>query len=318
MARQRDEDVAIQDFLRWRHDARQEEVVEEPAREGERRYFISQRRLRSYLSRKCIERLLDALFPDQDMIEQPPSKQIYDQYMRVFSILLCIGHGNFITYFVLFESLQDTKLPFDSVPSHFPKSADGDLFKCFRERQWEFCCPTFSYDMQIHFQPERILPIIGRERITSGGSAIIYKVHIEDGYNDLKHSKWKERGNVKDQNTFVLKSYRTREAQKYYETERKAYMMLRHASEPAPNIVAYLGSYYQNERYNAILEYMNVGSLEEYMKTVTPPFEARHIISVWEGLAGIARALTQIHEVRLGSTIDGSPMFVGYSKVSEI
>ena len=309
MERQRDEDVALQDFLRWLEDARQEEWTDEPAREG--RYFVPQTRLQSYLSPKRVERLLDVLFPGQDVIERPPSRQIIDRYLRVFSILLCIGHGAFIKHFIRFESLQDTKLPFGSPPSSFPRSADHNLFEPFQQRQWEFCCPTFIYDMRSHYESERILPITRRENIASGGSAIIYRICIEEEYNDIYPPKWKERGDAKGQNTFVLKSYRTRDAEKYFEAERKAYMMLRHASEPAPNIVAYFGSYFQDERYNAILEHMDMNSLEEYMKTVKPPAEARDIIALWEGLFGIARALTQIHGLRLESTVGESHMLAG-------
>ena len=149
------------------------------------RSFVPLPRVQAYFKtqRSSVQKILEEIFPDRD----PPVdiETIERSYSRVFCILLLIGRGCYIESFVDYESLSDQHLPFDeSAPTAFPKSANP-FFSAFYEQQWEFCAPLFEDMMQRRFGPKVILPIILKEKIDGGGSAIAYKIVLHQAYNWL-------------------------------------------------------------------------------------------------------------------------------------
>ena len=295
---QPDENNAIQDFLRWEHQARRREQVD-TAINKEARFFVPHSELRVYLgSGRRLQNLLEALYPGQDPVEQPSCKTIERHYLRTFSILVLIGHGSFIRHFEQHESLQDQKLPFLERPAHFPFSTGSDIFDAFRQKQWEFCVPVFKYDMRSYFDKECVLPIIESEKIAMGGSSVIYKIRLMTEYDELEPpTDIHEEAGPKN-NTYVIKSYRTRNARNYYTAEKKAIMRLRNGAGPPQNIVGYYGSFIQDEKYYALLEYMDRGTLEGFMKDVSPPRGLSDMTKFWDNLFGLIRGLTLIHGLR--------------------
>lgn len=109
---------------------------------------------------------------------------VRDHYLQSFAILLCIGQGHLIRQFQKEDALQDQKLPHRTQPSDFP-STDPGVFEEFQAKQWQFCAPTLKYGMDAHFKDDDILPILRREQIGEGGSAIVYKIVLDDEYNAL-------------------------------------------------------------------------------------------------------------------------------------
>lgn len=308
---QHDENNAIQEFLRWQHEARcLEELDVTWAKEP--RHFVPHSELVAYLgSDRRVQRLLDALFSGQDPVEQPSSKYLEQHYLRVFAILLCIGHGRFINYCAQHDSLQDQKLPFLVRPAHFPFSTGSDLFDAFRQKQWEFCAATFRYDMHNYIDKEYILPIIKKERLAVGGSAVIYKVTFLEEYNQLEPPRNRDKDPSSKRNTFILKSYRTHSAEKYYTAEKKAFMRLRNGTELPENIVGYYGSFVQDNKYYGLLEYMDRGTLEDFMEDVPPP-SSMNIIKFWDHIFGLIRGLTLIHGFFVEDELDGPKEYQGW------
>ena len=148
-------------------------------------FFIPQSKLKNYLGfSDRVENLLDAVLNPE---ERPSvaAKYIRDNYLRTFAILLCIGQGQWISHFRQHRSLLDDKLPYDTEPANFPYSPNPDLVTDFKAEQWQFCAMALQYDMQDRFNPEVILPIRSKEEIGSGGSAIIFKIVVDEAYNSL-------------------------------------------------------------------------------------------------------------------------------------
>ena len=90
-----------------------------------------------------------------------------------------------IHHFQQYQSLRDQKLPHRTRPDVFPFTSP-DKFEEFKDAQWQFCVPTLEYNMKDRYKEEDILPIITKEKIGEGGSAIVYKVVVDDSYNRLR------------------------------------------------------------------------------------------------------------------------------------
>jgi serine/threonine protein kinase len=95
-------------------------------------------------------------------------------------------------------------------------------------------------------------------------------------------------------NTFVLKSYPTKEGEGQYTEEVNGFRSIRHAD----SIIKFYGSYIHGDRSNIILEFADKGSLEEYFQSETPPSRGVDIIRFWEGLFQLIKGLKAIHSVR--------------------
>ena len=187
--------------------------------------------------------------------------------------------------------LHDQELPFLERPAHFPFSTGSDIFDAFRQKQWEFCTPVFKYDMRSYFDKEYVLPIIESEKIVMGGSSVIYRIWLMTGYDELKPPTDIHEDAGPKNNTYVIKSYRTRNARKYYTAEKKAIMRLWNGASPPRNIVGYYCSFIQDDKYYALLEYMDSGTLEGFMKDVSPLRGLGDMTKFWENLFGLIRGL---------------------------
>ena len=186
--RQPDYAQAIQDFL---------DFVNEKSVKGTHgpsstvnRPFMPSRRLQTYFEGQLHQRtnnILQALFlPDEPPIEPA---EILQKCPRVFAILLCIGKGRFIERFARHHNLRDNKLPFETRPRHFPNATDDEHFwESFYEQQWHFYPHTFQNDTDTELEKEYILPIIHKEWLAEGGSAVAYKIKLHSTYDQLKTS----------------------------------------------------------------------------------------------------------------------------------
>lgn len=104
-------------------------------------------------------------------------------YKYVFCILLIIGKGDLILDFVVSE-LSDESLPTSTLPSEFPLR-DEKLISSYLETQWMVWVPKFKLGMAATFDPRCILPIISKEKLDASVHGRVYRITLEDAYNEL-------------------------------------------------------------------------------------------------------------------------------------
>jgi hypothetical protein len=181
---QPDHDPVIQEFINWVGNDSSRGILG-PAPEVNCP-FMPDPKLETYFrNHRKVREILRALFPDGDLPVGP--EWIGRKCAKVFSILLLIGKGEFIAHFIKHESLRDNYLPFKSRPIDFPTATnDPRFFESFYKQQWTFCAQVFQYnEIDMRLDKDRILPIIHKEKIAGGGSAVAYKIILHAAYNRL-------------------------------------------------------------------------------------------------------------------------------------
>ena len=182
---QRDYDIVIQDFLSWEVSPDTYRVGYGGINDEEQPVYIPLATLRAYFkTHHRLKNLLNALFQED---ECPSVSYVHSHYLRPFAILLSIGQGHMINYFVEHDSLEDQQLPFRTRPTDFPQSHGCNLWDLFYERQWKYCPIELKYDMNNRLSKEVILPFRVEAQLGQGGSAHIYKICVDEGYNGLSH-----------------------------------------------------------------------------------------------------------------------------------
>ena len=148
--------------------------------------FVPRRLLQKYFEEpRHLENLLDAVLEHH---ERPgvDANYVRECYLQSFAILVCIGAGGLIHHFLQYETLRDQKLPHRTLPYDFPTTTPH-RFEDFKNAQWQFCPKILEYKMiGARFKEEDILPIIRKEKIGERGSAVIYRIVVEESYNSLR------------------------------------------------------------------------------------------------------------------------------------
>ena len=323
---QRDHDLAIVGFHQWIEKAQVKGTGD--ASLDLKHPFVPASKVRAYFQDiDNIEKILAALYwPSEPPVD---AQEIKRKYAKVFCILLLIGKGCYIDSFVRDDNLSDSHLPFEGRPPSFPPSSSTapNFFDTFCDQQWGFCTPVFEEYMFKDFKAKEILPIIYEQKLVGGGSATTYKIRLHDEYNWLNPERKAEgvswssyRSHVQSAyfkqdpahelaNTFVLKRYRTKDAEKYFNNEVGAFRKLRIAGRHR-NIIGYHGCFIHNGTYNVILEFADRGTLEEYFAREAPPTSGEDIIAFWRGIFGIIGALLSIHGIP-STNHDGPQIFQG-------
>ncbi|KAL8896162.1 MAG: hypothetical protein Q9207_007843 [Kuettlingeria erythrocarpa] len=296
---------ALQAFHRWRRSPE----AQTPGLGGsdlDATAFISQSKLEAYLAPR-VENLLVAVLKPEDR-PAVTADYIRRYYLRTFATLLCINEGHWIYSFQQYRSLRDGKMPHMAESEDFPYTEDSELFKKFNAAQWQFCPKYLQYDMKDRFRPQEILPITGKTEIGRGGSATIFQITVDEAYNFLRPEVPGRPSTSSQQphpNTFVLKTYRRDEAEKHHRIERDAYINLRWAGRPTPNIVAFYGSFIQGTSYNLILEYADRGNLRDFMRRTPKPESVEDVLLFFDRLVDIVQGVQCIHG-RIGTTSSAS------------
>ena len=187
MAEKQSDDIpAIQNFLAWADAPNTLSLGCQGTASNIERPFIPLKRLQAYFHEpRRINSLLKALLKEKDVGQLPASEIVRTRYPRVFSILILIGRGRFIDHFVHHEILDDQHLPLEAQPQSWPSSTEADFFESFCAKQWLFYPAHFEHHMDRHFGKDRILPIVEKEVLGEGGSAIVQRVILEDESNAL-------------------------------------------------------------------------------------------------------------------------------------
>lgn len=143
----------------------------------ERPSYVPDQKIEYFTADRNIKKLLERLDPDNTLV--PYQDTIVNEYRKVFCILLVIGRAQHIRTFIKHDNLNDGKLPFEGKPPQFPLALEcQDFFQRFQEVQWQFCAMPFTYNMDLVYNDARILPIMTKDAIGSGGSSLIFKVVI--------------------------------------------------------------------------------------------------------------------------------------------
>ena len=88
-------------------------------------------------------------------------------------------------------------------------------------------------------------------------------------------------------------------------------MKLRRDSKPPPFIIAYYGSFVDDDTYNIILEYADRGNFEDFMKTTPAPSTGEEMIEFWDRFCRITHGLAFIHGIP-GSARSSIHVLLGY------
>jgi serine/threonine protein kinase len=99
-------------------------------------------------------------------------------------------------------------------------------------------------------------------------------------------------------NTYVLKTYRFKDAKENCETEVKAFRALMSSGSLGKSIIGFFGSIEQDGSYNVLLEYADGGTLEDYLQKTPSPTTGHEICKFWSAFFNVIKALTLIHNVR--------------------
>lgn len=91
-----------------------------------------------------------------------------------------------------------------------------------------------------------------------------------------------------------MKTYYKAEEETYTD-ERDAYMRLRWTRLQYPNLLTYYGSFVHGNTHNIVLEWADLGTLENYMSTTSPPSTAEELVLLWDRLSGVINGLMAIH-----------------------
>ena len=102
----------------------------------------------------------------------------------------------------------------------------------------------------------------------------------------------------------VLKEF-THEAE--FVREKKAFTRLIKDGQSPPHIIEYLGSYDQDDVRYILLEYADIGTLDDYFRKTPPPTSERDITDFFAGLFALIKGLCRVHQLE--------ESFVGYGKI---
>ncbi|KAF2139612.1 uncharacterized protein K452DRAFT_320254 [Aplosporella prunicola CBS 121167] len=298
----------IDKLFKWKQGAQESSAFPQVINPEKQPCFIPLRQVTEYLKdTRRLRDILSELFLGLDLPVSTETIQKY--YPRIFLILVLIERGQYIERFVEHEELRDEKLPFHTKPENFPEIPD--LYQQFYNQQWEFCPYTFVHQANEKIPAHRILPFTQYERCGNGGNASIHRVFLLPDYNKLRPVETTgKNSNLSSQelNTFVVKTYRSRDAEKYYDAEKRAFLKFRRSE----NLIKFYGSFIYNDTYNLILENANGGSLEDYFQKVTPPSTEEDILAFWKRLLGPVTALLEVHNGGSGDDAAKAPVFQGW------
>lgn len=112
-------------------------------------------------------------------------------------------------------------------------------------------------------------------------------------------------------NTFVLRTYRDKNAESYYEIECQMLRDLKRNAGAPKNIVNFLGSFEHLDTINLLFEYADRGSLEHFItnRQNFPPSSGEDIARFWAAVLEVTDGLRLIHTSPRPREEASSPLF---------
>lgn len=314
----------IQRFLAWESRVSRVGTLG-PKNKDDAKYIPKSLHDAYFQSHQTVKNILDELLPT----DHPNAYYVWCHYRWGFTILLSIGQGRMIGQFAEHPSLQDKHLPFpEQPPTGFPNGSDGNLFESFYERQWRYFPQELNYGMQGPIPSQVILPFRIIENLGRGVSADVNQIVVDDDYDHLglparngreatrsigpTASSTLQADHSAQKHFFALKTFRGKDAEKHFRTEKQAFEKLNQNLNSPAYIVCYHGSFIRHQTYNLILEYADQGTLYDFMfiEKVPPPSRGEDTIMLWKHLSKLLLGLQSLHEA--GDEESSSQFMSGY------
>ncbi|KAK5700213.1 hypothetical protein LTR17_023122 [Elasticomyces elasticus] len=285
-------DPAVQEALQWLKDNGCDSCAsDQPSNPRQTKRFIPAQAVRKHLDYTRLTTIIQALRPTCQLFQcqQVAGRIVREGYHLVFCILLRINKAPHIETF-LRHDLSDKILPVDQRPHGFPDSVS---FEDFRDKQWPFCAYRLFTGMVKSISSEKIIAIESRTELAKGDGSTIYKIQVHPEYDGLQDDDTSVNSHLS--HTYVLKAYDGAEAQKHHDAEVEAYDKIHSGGLPIENLLRYYGTYTYEGKYYVILEYADVGTLEDFLRETPKPTRGEHIIGIWRGAFGLVEAVFRVH-----------------------
>lgn len=244
-------------------------------------------------------RVMDVLRPINPM---PPATAIRNKYLRVFTILVLLDKLDYLEWFTSY-GLDDSQWPQTELYYRWPSTdAFVDFFKQFKDLQWKFFPLELHRDELIdrEIPADRILPFETIRRmptsvISSSEDATTFEVTAYEPLAGVPDSIGQRKPRI------LLKKYdfggpRGGNQEREYRREHKAYSLLQSVG-PSPYVVSFYGSYRQNHTGNLILEFVDGGTLLDYLKDNNPPQRPSDVYDFWNSASCLLLGLRKVHQV---------------------
>lgn len=246
--------------------------------------------LREYWGPVRLEEVLCHLIP------APPISIVRDRYLRVFTILVLLNKVEYISQFTS-HGLTDDYWPQSQAYWRWTPTFEP-FFDAFLSKQWTFFPLDFHRHNLIdrHIPCDRILPFQSIEQLPAnankGEEVTVSKALIYEPTGQKDDAGSHKIG------TYFLKTYDLSddELDRAYDRENNAYVLME-SMGPSNHVVTFYGSYRQNRKGNLILEYVDGGTLWDYLRKTDKPQTAEDIHAFWRSASGLADGLRVVHQV---------------------
>ncbi|KAK3667545.1 hypothetical protein LTR22_001723 [Elasticomyces elasticus] len=285
-------DPAVQEALQWLKDNGCNSCAsDQPSDPRQTKRFIPAQAVRKHFDYTRLTTIIKALRPTCQLFQcqQVAGRIVREGYHLVFCILLRINKAPHIETF-LRHDLSDKILPVDQRPHGFPDSVS---FEDFRDKQWPFCAYKLFAGMVKSISSEKIIAIVSRTELAKGDGSTIYKIQVHPEYDGLQDDETSVSPHLP--HTYVLKAYDGAEAQKHHDAEVEAYDKIHSGGLPIESLLRYYGTYTYDGKYYVILEYADVGTLEDFLRETPKPTRGEHIIAIWRGAFDLVEAVYRVH-----------------------
>ncbi|ORX99551.1 kinase-like domain-containing protein [Clohesyomyces aquaticus] len=247
--------------------------------------------LKYYADRRTVDKLLTTLD-----LELSLRTAVQGSWAIVFTILVLIGKTEHFRHFTS-RDLSDKCLPFRS-PADWNEECSRCCFGSFYEQQWSLLPWVLKHQgiIDLHLPEETILPVVNMEPLGHSGHSSTFKITVHPDCDQLFDKRQTH------PHIYVLKTcHRGEEGS--YRNEVNAYELLTNhedrkgKNEIGQNLLNLYGHFRYKGEYHLILEYADLGNLDNYWEKIGPPLRVEDRIRFFQGLAQLVKVLQRMHEL---------------------
>lgn len=265
-----------------------------------------------YFTEATTKRILRQLYPARPGPLPVHGSSVQTHYSRVFATLLHIGRAERITEFVSKPHFKDQHLPFLERPADFPDTPFDPYFDKFAEAQWKFCAPDLDYQRKVDWNAQQILPFRRFEKLGRGKSGVAYRIEIHPSHDQLRTDRRRgsesntgllsrsksEEAIARTARSYVLKIFHSRKGSETdWDHEVESHVVLRSSLNDAGGVVRFHGCYTHGPTFNVLLEWAELGNLEQLMKRLEPPQTKEDALTFWKSYLGMLRTLENLRRM---------------------
>jgi len=293
MARQQRSDLPfLLEFQNWICETHVAGCASDDSLESGLQDFIPDGEVHLYLKHqdRCL-RILAELFDHDDIVVD--KRTLLASYSKVFAILVKIGSGRYIASFLKHAELGDDRLPLSAKPGSFPS---GVRFDAFRHEQFRFCAAVF--DRERHsFESDRILPYLQKTEVGRGVSSVVHKIKVH-GRHAIGPRFQDQSSSPSEPRIYALKEYTGQRARDLHDYEVNAFTRFGRTGIEKRHMVRFLCSYTQEGTYNAVLEFADLGTLEDFMTSRQNPSTNGEVLMFWTQFLQLVEAFVHMHDIQ--------------------